>query len=321
MQTQLIMLEGVSFTGKSTLSEFAAEQLNLNGSPAQWISEGMMLQRYFPHVLAVLEQKQSISEALLAADWSAFVQAAMTSPTIFVVDAALSFAAVGPLLMADRPPAAILAELKRIADVCAPLQPRVIHLTGDIGTLAPASIAERGEGWQAHLVRQSDASPYQQARGRSGVAGAIEFMQEWQSFMRVVLEDSGWQTLTLDVTDTDWNTNQRTMLSLLGIAGVTVDRPMPASADLQAYTGTYAAEVPEEAGDTLSVRLEQDTLALHGRRMRFGTLVPVSATRFHVRATRLDLEFVVEDGVASRLMLFTPDGAAGVYLRTEPHHS
>ena len=81
MQTKLIMVEGVTFSGKSTLSEFAALQLGLNGYPAQWVPEGAMLRRFFTHVLAVLEQKQSISTASLWADWSAFVQAAMTSPT------------------------------------------------------------------------------------------------------------------------------------------------------------------------------------------------------------------------------------------------
>ena len=316
MQTHLILVEGVPFTGKSTLSEFAAQQPGLNGIPAQWVPEGVILQRYFPHALAVLDQQQSISEALLWADWSAFVQAVMSEPMTFVVDAALSYAAVYPLLAADRPHAAIQAELKRIADVCAPLHPRVIHLTGDVGRIARASIMERGEEWQEHLVGQADASPYQQARGRSGVDGVNGLLQDTQALMHVVLEDGGWQTLTLDVTAADWETTRPAMLGFLGIAEVTVDRPVLAGADLQAYTGRYAAEDPQGTGDTLSVRMEQDTLALHGPRTRFGTLVPVSATRFHVTATRLDAEFVVAEGLARRLVLFTPDGKAHVFRRT-----
>jgi len=315
MQTRLIMVEGVPFTGKSTLSEFAAVQLDLNGYPAKWVPEGMMLNCYFPHVLAVLEHKQSIAEALLREDWSAFAQAVMAAPTTFVVDAALSFAAVYPLLAADRPPAAISAELERIAEVCASLHPRIIHLTGDVGRIARASIVERGEGWQEHLVGQANASPYQQARGRSGVAGATSFLDDAQALTGVVLDDHGWQTLTLDVTATDWDTNRRAVLGFLGIPEVLVNRPVVTRQELESYSGTYAADEPR-GSDTVSVRWEEDTLAMHGPRMRFGTLVPVSATRFHVMATRVDIEFVVEGGLARRLKLFTPDGTVHDFRRT-----
>jgi hypothetical protein len=180
MQSKLIMIEGVPFTGKSTLSEFVAQQLDLNGIPEQWVHEGMMLQRYFPHVLAVLEDKQSMTEERMWEDWSAFVQAVNAAPETFVVDAALSFAAINPLLREDRPHPAILAELRRIAGLSAPLRPMVIHLKADVDRTAPASIAERGQGWQEHMVRQSDTAPYQQRRGRSGVPGAIEFLR-WRT--------------------------------------------------------------------------------------------------------------------------------------------
>ena len=131
MQTKLVLLEGNPFTGKSTLSEYAALQLDLNGHATEWVSEGVMLDKYFPHVLAALDGTQPMSEEVLWADWSAFVHTVESSPAIFVVDAAISYAAVYPLLEQDRPHAAILAMVTRIAELCAPLHPRVIHLMGD----------------------------------------------------------------------------------------------------------------------------------------------------------------------------------------------
>ncbi len=315
MQTHLILIEGNPFTGKSTLSEFVALQLGLNGYPAQWVPEGVMLQQYFRHVLAVLENTQPISTESSWTDWNAFVEEVTASPSIFVVDSALSYAAVFPLMAANRPHEEIRAELRRIANVCGPLHPRVIHLTGDTARITHASIAERGEGWQEHMVGQSDAAPYQQARGRSGVDGAISFLQETQDLMRVILKDGGWRPHTLDVTATDWDTNRRAVLDFLGIAEVTVDRPVLLLEDLQAYTGTYVRDDPEGSGRTLSVRIEHDTLALHEPRMRIGPLVPVSATRFHIPATRLDAEFEVEDERAQRLVLLRSDGTAHVYRR------
>jgi hypothetical protein len=319
MQTKLVLVEGVTFTGKSTLSEYIASQLRLNGHAAEWVSEGLMWDKYFPRILAALDQTQPISDEVLWEDWSGFVQAVKDAPEIFVVDAALSFAAVYPLQAEDRPQAAILAMLARIEELCAPLHPRVIHLMGDQEQLARASIVERGERWEKQLVDQAEAAPYQKARGRSGVEGAISFLQEEQELMHVVLEAGGWQTLTLDVTSGDRETNRLAVLSFLGIDEVRVELPALA-APLQAFTGTYAAEEP--AGNigtgtlkTLEVRLEQDHLILHQPDMRLGLLVPVSSTRFHLKASPLDVEFEVEEGMVRRLVILRPSGETLAFRR------
>ena len=51
----------------------------------------------------------------------------------------------------------------RIAELCAPLHPRVIHLMGDQDRIARASIVERGDKWEKQLIDQSNAAPYQKA--------------------------------------------------------------------------------------------------------------------------------------------------------------
>ncbi len=308
MHTRLIMLEGVPFTGKSTLSELVAQQLELNGTPVFWAPEGLMLQQFFPSMLTVFDQPASLSEEALWANWRDFVQAVARADTTFVVDAALSYAGVHPLVAADRPADAILAYARRIADLCAPLHPCVIHLIGDADRIARASIAERGAGWHDQLVDQAAASPYQQARGRSGLAGAIAMLHEEQALTQQVLADVRWPTLTLDVTNAERDANQRAILQFLGIPEVVVERPVLLPGELGRYTGTYAAEAAEDAAETLIVQLEQETLALHAPRMRYGALVPVSAHRFHLTATQYDAEFVMEDDAARRLVLVRVDG-------------
>ena len=312
MQTKLVLVEGLPFTGKSTLSEYAAQQLGLNGYAVEWVHEGMMLDKYFPHV--PMDQTQPVSEEALWEDWSAFVETVKNSPAIFIVDAAISYAAVDPVLAQDRPHAAILDMVTRIGELCAPLHPRVIHLIADQERATRASIVERGDKWQQHLVGQSDSMPYQKARGRSGVEGAIALFQETQELMHGVLEESGWQTLTLDVTSADWEANRRAILSFLGIGEVRVDPPTLAAA-MQAYTGTYAQEDSDGKIGTLDVRLEGDRLALYEPSMRLGLLVPVSETRLHLIATQLDLDFVVEEGMAQRLILHTSSGKSIAFRR------
>jgi hypothetical protein len=102
---------------------------------------------------------------------------------------------------------------------------------------------------------------------------------------------------------------------LLGIAEVPFERPTLAQSLLQSYTGTYATDDPEARLKLLSVQLEQDGLVLYGPDTRYDALIPLSETRFHLRATPLDIEFVVEEGVPCRLLLFTSDGKTRLYPR------
>jgi hypothetical protein len=219
-----------------------------------------------------------------------------------------------PLLAEDRPPAAILAVVTRLAELCAPLHPRVIHLIGDQDRLARASIVERGEKWEQHLVRQSDITPYQKARGRSGVEGAIILLQETQDLMQGVLAPGGWPILTLDVTATDRETNRQALLNFLEISEVVVTPPALAEA-LPVYTGMYAEDDPQGTSGTLEIRLEQDQLVCYQPGQRVGALIPVSATRLHIPATPVDVDFEVVDGVAQRLVLYWASGKTRAYHR------
>lgn len=315
MQTQLVMVEGIPFTGKSTLSEFLAQQLALNGHAARWVSEGEMLRRFFPHVLATFDQGEPLSEAELRANWSAFVEAIAGTPEIFVVDSALSYAALHPRLEVDRPTESILSALEWVAALCEPLQPRVLHLTGDVERLVRDSLVERGEGWERHLVGQSDASTYQQARGRTGVEGVILMLAEAQALMQRSLE-RGWRALTLDVTGGNRRENQRAALDFLGIPEVVVEPPALTPETLRSYTGTYVADDPERAGRPLIVRQEPEGLVLYGSDERYDLLVPLTETRFHLRASPVDLEFVEEEEQGRHLVLFASDGKEYLYRRS-----
>jgi hypothetical protein len=311
----LVLVEGIPFTGKSTTSEYIAQQLNLNGYPVQWVSEGVMLKQYFPDVLASFTEAKPLTQEMLWQNWSTFVEAVRQAPASFVVDSALSYAAVFRLLQADTPIPEIIAWLDRLAELIVPLQPRVIHLTGDAEHLTRLSIVERGAGWEKQLVSQSEAALYQQARGRKGVEGAIRMMEETQALVHRVLA-RGWQPLTLDVTGGNWGTYQQRILNFLEIPAVEVTPPEIAPELLQAYSGIYTREQDDGTRQTLIAKLEQERLALYGPDIRHGSLIPLSERRFHLQTSTVDVEFEAV-GETYRLVLASLDGERRtIYNRT-----
>jgi hypothetical protein len=313
MKTKLILLEGNPFTGKSTLSEHIAQQLALNGHAAQWVSEGAMFVEHFPQSLALMDESHPVPDEVLWAEWTAFAETVERSPAIYVVDAAVSYAAVLPLLIEDEPPAAIRAVVKRVGELLAPFEPRMIYLRGDQDWLARTSIAERGESWEKQMIDQSDAARYQQVRGRSGLEAAILFSVESQDVLDAVLGEGGWPMLTLDVTGADRDTNRRAALEFLEIPEVVV-APVALAEPLSAYTGTYVEDDPDAPRGPLEVRIEDDQLVLYTAGQRFAPFVPVSPTRLHLRGNPIDVEFEVQDGQAQRAVLIWESG------KTRAHH-
>jgi hypothetical protein len=303
----LVLVEGVPFTGKSTVSEYIAQQLHLNGYPQRWVPEGMMLKQYFPHVLATFEDTP-LSEEMLWQNWSIFVESVRSSPETFVVDSALSYAAIFRLMLDNRPTAQVLTWLERLVTQCALLQPRVIHLVGDVEYLARASIVERGAEWEEHMIKTTEPTPYQQARGRTGVSGAIRMMEDTQALTRRVLA-AGWHSLTVDVTAGEWPIYQRTILEFLELPEVIVTPPDVPLALLQAYAGDYAPVEAEEQVPMLTVELEQGALVLCGKNTRYGLLIPLSDNRFHLRASGQDVAFEQVGGQQTfQLVLLSTDG-------------
>jgi hypothetical protein len=302
----LVLVEGIPFTGKSTISEYICQQLNLNGYPALWVPEGMMLKRYFPDVLASFAEAKPLTQETLWQNWSAFVETVRQAPATFVVDSALSYAAIYRLMQSNTATPEIIVWLDRLAELIAPLQPRVIHLTGNAEYLAKASIVERGAGWEKQLVSQSEATLYQQARGRKGVEGAIRMLEETQALAHRILA-AGWEPLTLDVTGGEWATYQQMILDFLDIPKVEVTPPAITQEMLQAYSGAYTLDQDDGSQRTLIVQLEQETLALYGSDTRYGLLIPLTESRFHLQASDLDIEFEAA-GQKYRLVLLSSDG-------------
>lgn len=193
----------------------------------------------------------------------------------------------------------------------------MIHLVGDSDRLARASIVERGEKWEKQLIEQAEAATYQKARGRTGIEGAVIFMEETQYMTREafdVFDGTRWQRIELNVTSGDREANKQAALRFVGVDEVRVAPPALSVAP-EAYAGAYAQEDPEGSVGPLEVRIEQDRLVLYQPGMQLGTLVAVGESRFHLRASQLDVEFEMEDGTAQRLLLHRASGGTRTFRR------
>src|SRR5215207_7111530 len=132
MQPQLVFVEGIHFSGKSTTAEYVAAQFQSNGLPEEWLWEINVRDGFFaPSRTAARQQLPNLAN-IVRADWAKFITFATPAGEIVVVDGMLSYTTVYPLLATDMSQEAIAASVQDIAKECRSLNPTCLHLVGDV---------------------------------------------------------------------------------------------------------------------------------------------------------------------------------------------
>jgi hypothetical protein len=303
---QAVFVEGVPFSGKSTLSEFIYEQLVLNGVRSTWISEGALFGRYFPGAL-----EPNLTLDSLRAEWKALAEALCAADELSVVDSALSYPGIYAMLALNLTAAEIEQQFHWLRSLFEPLPPRVIYLRSNPRRTVPASIEDRGEAWREQLLRQTEEHAVKRRLDLRGNEGAIALMDEQQQLFTNVVSSTGWTTLTLDVEEGEWSERRRRVLDFLGIQGI---EPPPVQIPLE-QLASYSGEYESESGNPYTVVLEKDRLVLYQPDNRLGWLKPRTCSLFHLEASDVDVEFGALASGEWKMTFIRREGAAVVCRR------
>src|SRR5262245_45670399 len=186
--TQLIFVDGLPGSGKSTTAELLAGELERWGIPCRLLRE-----RETDHPLniggelhpsgsttgaglfAAYTVGSAIQESL--ARWDAFVAEARASDRVNILDSYPFQNSVRVLLQMDADPAALAAYQSRVEETAAGLAPVLIYLDAGDGEPALSVIAQkRGPVWTDYAIRVITECPYASARGLRGMNGAVSLL-------------------------------------------------------------------------------------------------------------------------------------------------
>lgn len=311
MPPRLLLFEGAPGAGKSSLSQYVAQQLQARGQAVRWVEEHDLLDSWFAPFASALDADEAAGyvPALLGC-WDHLAEQIAAGGETYVIDGAF-FHCAGKMLLANHlPRARIEACYRELAALLAPLAPLVVHLTGDDERILRGELADRGAPWAAAVAADVAAYPYQRARGRTGVEGMVRFFVESQQVLRELLEAWPQRVLSIDTTARDWGAYQRVLLAALGL-----ESPAPEQhetpEDLNQFVGVYQSPdfFPEEFRRPFSVEARGGELLLHMPFRRGFRLVPAGPAVFAIQGRPLRLEFLRDDSgrVTGAIYPFTPD--------------
>lgn len=310
MLPRLLLFEGAPGAGKSSLSQYAAQQLRAHGRAVRWVEEHDLIDSYLAPFERALDAGASDSyvPALLGC-WRALAGDVAAGEAVFVLDGAFFHCTGKRLLASELPADRIEAVYRELAGLLAPLQPLVVHLTGDDERIVRGEIAERGEQWAEAVAADVAGYPYQRARGRAGIDGMVRFFVESQLVLRGLLAAWPHRVLSIDTTERRWPSYQRALLGALGLDERAQAPPAPPAA-LDRFVGVYRPpdSFPEPYRRPFSVEAGGDGLLLHMPFRRGFRLVPCGAATFAIQGRPLQLEFLLDESgrVTGAIYPFTP---------------
>ena len=295
MDSKIIFFEGQPGTGKSTLSQYICEQLQLNGESVYWVDEyehnGIQFSRFW-------EKYDNCDETIideLVSCWEELINTIEKSEHTFIIESAF-FSYTLYLMNLEFSKEKINNYFKKLNIILSRLNPQIILLRGDTETIIRRTCERRGNQWTNMTIGMIENGPYQYSRNRVGFKGMAEYFSDAQKLYFELMPLSNFPILQIDVTEENWITTENAVLSWLGYHKIQKNYHNE-NMNLKIYSGKY--QVPEgfpAKDENLEIFFEDNLLVLKGTYWKDYKLSPRSETKFLIKGIQMELNFRLEEG-------------------------
>ena len=304
----LIFVEGVPGSGKSTTAQFLARQLKHHGRPARWIYEEEAPNPFVPEMPPDGFPTWDAFADAHVARWLGFARAAAAAPETVIAESFLLQRPVFTMLRRDADPPSVGALVHRFVDAVAPLRSRLVHLRHPDPEAAWRAIAPaRGPEFMAGALARSADWAFVQSRGLSGLDGVLAYWRAHGKLCDAIAAELRMETITLDVATGDWPARRGQLCASFGVTAA--EPPPPTLAELAPLTGRYGDDQRE-----ITIELDGGRLVLRGVLWASNALLPVTNRVFDVEAWPFQVHFD-DDGLSWHGPRLWWGGPSGAYKR------
>lgn len=253
--SKLIIVEGLTGSGKSIMAHFIARQLQYNGIAASWVHEGEV-----PHpILIDLDTNIERYMVEIRANWLAYVDQVGSSTEVRVVEACFFNNLLETLLAHKVEIPQILQFAAELQALSEPLNPTLVYLVQeDVEQALERNFNRRGTGFRNFVIDLATSTPLAMDRGWEGYAGMLRY---WQAF--VALTDNLYKRfpsrkLKIDNTAGNWDNHNQQVVDFLSIPLIPEQTISPTEA--RRLIGLYK---DRQSGQDFTVRFEGGELSIN----------------------------------------------------------
>ena len=305
VKNQLIIVEGLTGLGKSTLAHFIERQCQYNGIEACWIHEGE-----YPHPVSIDVQtdiETFMTESLQK--WDTLVAQIRDSGVVTIIEASFFNNLIETLFTHCLDHAAILNYGMKFQQAVKPARPALIYLTHpDIPIALEENFRNRGPRFQDFVIEYIADTHIAKKMNWCDYAGMVTFWREFAAITDSLFHAYEIDKLILDVSAGNWNQYDRQVTDFLSLSLVADPQISPEAAEK--FIGTYQFK---EGGNNYTIGYKNGALVTDIFMNVKVKLIPENDLTFIAEKWHFTLRFDFDD--TGDALSFTIGGRDVDYLK------
>jgi predicted ATPase len=199
INTNLILLEGLPGSGKTTISKKLFDRIHVKDSR-------LVQEHTSPHPIAESGSTDiELWQVKTLQNWERLAAEIDAQHRLYVMEFALFQNTIGELLLKDCTRQQIVRFCHSIANTIRDTAPVLVLYTADDpeAFLRETSVL-RDKRWKERISSVIDDTPYGKTRSLTGFGGFVAFFNEYVSIANAIYGELAIDSLTIDVTERDW---------------------------------------------------------------------------------------------------------------------
>jgi hypothetical protein len=285
IDTKLILITGMSGSGKSSTAQNLARQFRLNGIRYRWLHEEIRRHpiREGEFTVAPRDTEENYRRNIddMYRRWERLRERILRSQSVYIMEGVLADNIIRYFFEGDYPREKILAYYDELFRRLAPARPVAVlldrpNVRGTLESIYPL----RGDWWKKLILSGTGNERYLANHGLEGDEGVYRMWEDYQELSREVLRRYKGRGIVVDTSAGQWESYIERLITALGLKYFPpVDIPVRYP---EHYCGMYSVEV---GGETHSIEIRQEggrlcvkswwpvmpLLPLGGRRFEFAS--------------------------------------------------
>ena len=243
--SKLIIITGMSGTGKSSTAQNLARQYEANGIPHRWLHEEIpghpIRDGEFTQGSLETEEGMAKNIADMLERWSRLAAEIELSGLVYIMEGCLYQSIIRYFFNSCYSREHILNYFDRVLNILKELEPTVVFLyRPDVRSSFAQAFAVRGERWK-NIILDPGEDNYFKARPYEGEASIFAMWQEYQSLAKAHFARIQGYKIRLLTGDGQWDQHLRQLTEFMGLKYI--HQEVYTVTDPWRYAGRYSAVV------------------------------------------------------------------------------